>query len=467
MAMTPLVATKLGAVTQMLLGDHLELEALAGRAAGARGRLHYGGPGARGAALEGGAVDAVPGALGGAGGADSVGTHVRAGAGVVAGSGAGGNRGGSADGDGGAAGGGLGDALESGLDGSLCGSRGGDSGSGDGGGGGAHDSGGAGARRRGGVDDVGGGGEEDATLAGTNGGSGDEDTAQVAAGSSRSLSRSAGGDGSSGDRAGAGSSTAARARTGAGVASGSSRGTAAALRGLEGSTRSLNHIRAGLGVLDVEVLVGLAAVSDVGNEDLGAGREGGTGNVTLVVTSDGDGGAVHVHLAVADAVVPGPGEDGLAGLRVGGDSEVVLASKRAVTDVGLDDGEAGTLVVAERELARTAAVGGSAGSGHVVGLAGDKGSSALAGSSAKVDMVALAREIGAGILEGSGHGVVDATRVGVGVVLGPEGGREGHFDVGGGDLGTCKQGSHEAGGEGVVHHFECCCLVVFSSRECS
>jgi hypothetical protein len=39
--------------------------------------------------------------------------------------------------------------------------------------------------------------------------------------------------------------------------------------------------------------------------------------------------------------------------------------------------------------------------------------------------------------------------------------------VGGGDLGTCKQGSHEAGGEGVVHHFECCCLVVFSSRECS
>ena len=449
MTVTPLVATKLGAVAEVLLGDHLELGTLTSGAAGSRRQLHDGGPGAAGAALEGGAGDAVPGALGGAGGADSVGTSGRAVTSTVAGRGAGRNRSGSTDDDGGA---GLGDALESGLDGGL----GSNSNGGSGDGGGAHDSGGARAR---GVDDVGGGGEEDAALAGTVRGNSDEDTAGVAASSSAGLSGSAGGDGSSSNRAGAGAGTGTRAR----VAS-RSRGTAASLRTLDGSTRSFNHIRAGLGVLDVKVLVGLAAVSDVGNEDLRASGEGGSGNTTLVVSSDGDGRAVHVHLAVADAVVPGPSKDGLAGLSIGGDGEVVLASERAVTDVGLDDGEAGALVVAERELARTAAVGSSAGSGHVVGLTRNKGSGALAGSSAKVDVVALARIVGAGVLEGSGHGVVDATRVGVGVELGPEGGREGHFDVGGGDLGTCKQGGHEAGGEGVVHHVDGVDLILLFSE---
>jgi hypothetical protein len=36
--------------------------------------------------------------------------------------------------------------------------------------------------------------------------------------------------------------------------------------------------------------------------------------------------------------------------------------------------------------------------------------------------------------------------------------------VGGGDLGTCKQGGHEAGGEGVVHHVDGVDLILLFSE---
>lgn len=97
-------------------------------------------------------------------------------------------------------------------------------------------------------------------------------------------------------------------------------------------------------------------------------------------TGDGDGRAVHVHLRVADAVEPRPGEHVVAGLDAGWNDELVCAGTAAVGIVadiagcrfggtatldGVDDlpFRAGRwrLVACEGDLTRAAAVDGAAG----------------------------------------------------------------------------------------------------------
>jgi len=72
-----------------------------------------------------------------------------------------------------------------------------------------------------------------------------------------------------------------------------------------------------VGELDVVPLCCCAVPADVGRENLRVvvqGRSSTAGDI--------DGGAVHVHFTVASVVEPGPGEDGLAVLGIGGDGEV-------------------------------------------------------------------------------------------------------------------------------------------------
>ena len=82
-----------------------------------------------------------------------------------------------------------------------------------------------------------------------------------------------------------------------------------------------------------------AARADVGDEHIREGIEGGliafhelcdvARHEVFVFTalgsgrSDGDGGAVHVHLTIADFVEPGPGKNGGASWEIGGDFEGV------------------------------------------------------------------------------------------------------------------------------------------------
>jgi hypothetical protein len=139
------------------------------------------------------------------------------------------------------------------------------------------------------------------------------------------------------------------------------------------------HIGARLGELDINTL-GDTVVGDaveLGDEE---GRTVGEGSVStlgglvdllgllalllLNVTlgraggGNGDGGAVHVELAVTSVVDPGPGEQDLvANGSVRGHSEVELGSSGTVTLLGVDDGEGGTAIVTQRGLARASIVG--------------------------------------------------------------------------------------------------------------
>ena len=86
-------------------------------------------------------------------------------------------------------------------------------------------------------------------------------------------------------------------------------------------------------------------------------------------STDIDLGTVHVHLAVANLVEPGPGNEGLAIRSVRWDLEAVLFVDGASADDGVDNVEAITLVVGEGNLARTTLVSGTTGHLHLVGLA--------------------------------------------------------------------------------------------------
>jgi len=90
----------------------------------------------------------------------------------------------------------------------------------------------------------------------------------------------------------------------------------------------------------------------------------------LGVAADGDERAVHVHLAVANLVEPGPSQESLAIGSIGGNRELVLLGDRTIAQHGLNDLECFAPVVGQRNLARTAIVSGTALKGHLVLLTG-------------------------------------------------------------------------------------------------
>jgi len=381
------------------------------------------GPAARSAALEGrAAVDAVPGALVGAGRTDGVG-RARPAVGVArAGAGAGARAGGRGRGSD------LGRGRGRGRD-----SSGGDQGSR--------------GRGRGVVLDDGGGHGLLNDLAGGAGGDSHEDAArQASRGRGRGRGRGRVRDGSRGG----------------------SRSAAVAL-GLAEVAGVDDDVRAGVGILDVDTLGDDAAVADVSDEDGRTGGEGDRSPLGLLLgllldrlgddrdialggaAADADGSAVHILLAVADLVVPGPGPDGDTLGSIVRDVVLVELGVGAVADDGVDDSEGLAAVVAQADLARAAAMGSRALDGEVD--AGTRGPSVddLASSSAHVDMVALAGVVGAVGGEGSGVRVVDVR--GELVELGAERRRVADLHVGRGQLGAGEKGDKSAGGEDVGEHF--------------
>ena len=193
-------------------------------------------------------------------------------------------------------------------------------------------------------------------------------------------------------------------------------------------------IRAGVGELDIDTLVGADAIADIGDKHVGAAGEGVGGHVAVaepLAAADGDGRAVHVHLAVALPVEPGPGEEHLAGGRVAGQGEGVarVAGDGAVADVRVDDLPGAATVVGDGGLAAAALVGGVAGDGHAVAAARGPRCDGLARGSAQELVGALAGEVIATRAQGRADVVVDVG-ASVGVVGGAEGGRALHLHVG-------------------------------------
>lgn len=143
----------------------------------------------------------------------------------------------------------------------------------------------------------------------------------------------------------------------------------------------------------------------------------GFGVALLGAAGDGYRGAVHVHLTVADLVEPGPGESVLAGGYTFGDgvlelacagavgvaSDVAGSAGRAATYDGVDDLPLGAggwgLVGGERDLARSAAVGGAADKGE--GLVDADGHGVACALSCVDTGPLLAGEIGAVGCEGA------------------------------------------------------------------
>jgi hypothetical protein len=233
---------------------------------------------------------------------------------------------------------------------------------------------------------------------------------------------------------------------------------AVADRGAGGGSRVDGHIGTRGRELDVGGLGRLAGAANVGSEHGRAAREGDRSLALGGATGNVDGGTVHVHLAVANLVEPGPGEDGLAGGGVGGDGEVeaALALDGAVANVGVDGSEGGALVVGEGDLAAAALVGRAADDGHVVGLAGSKVGGGGTGRGAEEAVVTLAGEVTAA--DGGGHVAVDVAG-GVGVELGLEGSGEAHLHVGGGNGGQAGGGEGD-GLDGGLHGFGVLLMVV-------
>lgn len=179
-----------------------------------------------------------------------------------------------------------------------------------------------------------------------------------------------------------------------------------------GTGTSLNGI-AGLGELEILALSsGALLVGNVGNEHVGEAAEDGR-DIAVTTAGDSDGGAVHVHLSVADLVEPGPGEGVLARGEISGKGNIVGVEAlcvvgvlreisrsvgRAATHDSVDDlplavlGRSG--VGGDGELARTATVDGGALEGDRLGLTSVPsvgGLLAVIGS--------LAREVGASVVE--------------------------------------------------------------------
>ena len=190
-----------------------------------------------------------------------------------------------------------------------------------------------------------------------------------------------------------------------------------------------------------------AGAVDVGDEDLWEAVEGvclGHGGEAFRprgVAADGDLGAVHVHLAVADLVEPCPGEEGLTGWSIGGDLELVLVIQRASTDHGVDDVEGLALVVGEGDLARATIVGSAALEFNLVLLTGlivGHGFEGVVG-------VSLAGEIRPGGGQRVGVGVV-LLAVGILVQRAADRERLGHLDVS-----ECGRRQQSAGQKEAFH----------------
>jgi hypothetical protein len=108
--------------------------------------------------------------------------------------------------------------------------------------------------------------------------------------------------------------------------------------------------------------------------------------------ADGNLSAVHVHLAVAEVVLPCPCQESVAGGCVGWNGEVVLGDQRAASDHGFDYSESCTVVVGEGELAGASVVCCAAGECDVVGFTCCVG---CHWDERPVVLVALARVVGA------------------------------------------------------------------------
>jgi hypothetical protein len=190
----------------------------------------------------------------------------------------------------------------------------------------------------------------------------------------------------------------------------------------------IRHVRARLGEEHIVQLEGAAAVANVGDKH---GRKAAEVALGRGASSDGDGSAVHVHLTVANVVEPGPGEDGIAGRSIRGDSEGVgaLAGGGAVSDVRVDDVPGAASVVGERGLTAATAVVGTTVDGEALRRASSPLSSRLALRRTEEGVVTLAGEVVAARAQRASHAVVDVAS-GIGVVLGLEGSGRGHLHVG-------------------------------------
>lgn len=203
----------------------------------------------------------------------------------------------------------------------------------------------------------------------------------------------------------------------------------------------------GIWELDVGALGGGTAVADVGLEHVGQGREG-AGRARG--TGDSDRCAVHVHLAIADLVEPGPGEHVLAGGQVLGDVEAVLEGHlqvgvvaqvarsvlgRAAALDGLNDlpdrVDGGLEVSGDGDLAGAAAVDGGALEGQLLGAALGVGVDGAVGGVGD----GLAGVVAAAAFEGA------AARAG-------EGDRVGHEDV------RARGGNQSGESERFGEHFD-------------
>ena len=160
-----------------------------------------------------------------------------------------------------------------------------------------------------------------------------------------------------------------------------------------------DNIGAGVGEDDVFVALGVAVGPEIGHEDARAAGERHRGTLGLLGGPiDGDDGTVHVDLAVADIVVPNPGEQGvLVGRGIGrqGEVELGVSVDGAAADVALDDGETLTAVDGDGSLAASTAMQGTTrGNGEVVRATRRPGRHGTASRRSQKAMVALARELG-------------------------------------------------------------------------
>lgn len=225
-------------------------------------------------------------------------------------------------------------------------------------------------------------------------------------------------------------------------------------------------IGTGLGEEEVLAFDGRAAVADVGDKHVGTAADG-VGSTTglaelLGASSDGDGGAVHVHLAVTDLVEPSPGKQSITGRSVVGESKAVagVTHDRAVANVGVDSLPGVATIKGQRSLATAAVVGSTASDGHGVGLARSPGDNRLALRSTNELVVSLAGKVGARSREGRRHAVVDVG--GELVELGAESRRVLHLHVSRAERGEAKKGGS---GSGKGLHVGGLLVFVFSSVE--
>lgn len=216
----------------------------------------------------------------------------------------------------------------------------------------------------------------------------------------------------------------------------------AVARGRRRPGRSVFDNRTWIRVQDVRALDGGTPIADISDKQ---GRAAGDG--PWAIPTNCDVGTVHVHLPVPDVVVPAPGEERFALGHDGGESEGPVGLERAVAYPALEYGEGGPSVVRNGDLAAAAVVGGRAGEGDGVRLAGlpRRNGGALRGVKERV--VALAGEVAARFVEGVDHVVVDVG--GERVVLGADRGWVGHLHV---SRGRGDEGQDGSNGESL--HFE-------------